>query len=228
MEKLKQLMQKINARSVRERAIIFVGLIAILFSVWDSVLNTPLVNEQKALITELNNKNAERLVLNTQLQELVVKINADPDADNRARLKSLKEKLASLETELEDSTRNLVKPEQMPRLLENVLNQTEGLTLHNLKSLGVSPLIEQSSEANAQSETQQQFGATNIASAYKHGLRIEFGGDYFSTMEYLEKLEQLEWGFFWDNFVLNVENYPDTRAAIEIFTLSLSREWIGV
>ncbi|MEQ8426225.1 MAG: hypothetical protein RLT87_06970 [Gammaproteobacteria bacterium] len=221
-------MTRINERSVRERAIIFLGLIAILFSVWDSTVNTPLVNKQKAMISELNNKNAERLVLNTRLQELIVKSKADPDAENRARLQSLKEKLVSLETELEVSTRNLVKPEQMPRLLENVLNQTEGLTLHNLKSLGVSSLIEQPGDTDNPAPATQQPGATTIASAYKHGLRIEFGGDYFSTMEYLEKLEQLEWGFFWDNFTLNVENYPDTRAAIEIFTLSLSREWIGV
>ncbi len=221
-------MNKINERSIRERAIIFVGLVAVLFSLWDTILNAPLLTKQKLLTSELNNKNAERFALTTRLQELIEKGQQDPDADNRARLSALKEKLASLESELKVSTSNLVKPEQMPRLLETVLNETRGLTLQSLKSLKVAPLVEQEEDTSANSAGKDKVNADNIASAFKHGIRIEFNGDYFSTMTYLEKLEQLEWGFFWDNFSLDVEGYPNTRASIEIFTLSLSRDWIGV
>ena len=70
--------------------------------------------------------------------------------------------------------------------------------------------------------------ANNINNAYRHGLRIEFIGDYLTTLDYLKSLEKLEWGFFWDNFELEVKEYPDAKAAIEIFTLSLRQQWIGV
>lgn len=232
-ERLKQLANRIDALSVRERAIIFFGLIAVLFSLWDALLSTPLANKQKALIAEMNSKNSERLVLNTRLQELIESSQQDPDAENRKRLQLLRNKLSALESELAASTRNLVSPEEMPVLLESVLLQTRGLSLNSLKSLGVKPLVEQdekqpSAKTPDVAAAENNLNANNISSAYKHGLRIEFDGDYFSTMAYLKKLEELEWGFFWDNFTLNVQGYPATGAAIEIFTLSLSKNWIGV
>ena len=221
-------MQKINERKTRERAAIFLCLVAVLYSVWDETLNSPLITKQQTLITELNNKNAERLVLNNRLQDLIAKQKQDPDADNRARLEALTVKLQELENALDASTQNLVKPEQMPKLLETVLVQTDGLTLNNIKSLGVTALIEEVSDKQTSSDSKQSVDSSNIASAFRHGIRIEFSGDYFSTLNYMQKLEALEWGFFWDNFSLDVDSYPDTRATIEIFTLSLSREWIGV
>lgn len=230
-EKFKQLSDRIDALSVRERAIIFLGLIAVLFSLWDALLSTPLANEQKALIAELNSKNSERLVLNTRMQALIESSQQDPDAENRKRLQLLRDKLSALESELAASTRNLVSPEEMPVLLESMLMQTRGLSLNSLKSLGVKPLVEQDEKQQssaAPSDAGNNVNANNISSAYKHGLRIEFDGDYFSTMAYLKKLEELEWGFFWDNFTLSVQDYPATNAAIEIFTLSLSKNWIGV
>ena len=128
----------------------------------------------------------------------------------------------------------------MPKILETVLHKTGGLTLVNLKSLGVTPLITKAEpnektdadkKENISSEntnTENKLTAGNIDNAYRHGLRIEFVGDYLTTLSYLKSLEELQWGFFWDNFQLSVSEYPDANAAIEIFTLSLNREWIGV
>ena len=131
---------------------------------------------------------------------------------------------------LEVSTQNLVSPQEMPKVLESVLHKTGGLTLISLKSLGVAPLIvaKETEDTESAIEPEQKLTADNIDNAYKHRLRIEFVGDYFTTLDYLRSLEELEWGFFWDNFEYKVTEYPDARAAIEIFTLSLREEWIGV
>ena len=235
MEQLKKLAEKINSLSIRERAIVFIGVLAVIFSLWDSFLFTPIETEQKKLVAELNNKNAERLVLITRFQELIKISKEDPDADNLAILKNLRSRLVNVQADLELSTANLVSAKDMPKILETVLHKTGGLTLLSLKSLGVIPLIvQEETDANtgankkddANSDT--KLTANNIDNAYRHGLRIEFLGDYLTTLNYLKSLEELEWGFFWDNFQLTVNEYPDANAAIEIFTLSLNKEWIGV
>lgn len=235
MEQLKKLAEKIDALSLRERAIVFVGIIAVIFTLWDSALMAPLQLEQKSAIASLNKKNAERIVLITRVQESIKQSQIDPDAENLAKLKALRSKLINVQADLESSTDKLVSPKEMPKILETVLHKTGGLTLTNLRSLGATPLIikeeaEAEEKANDAStdKSETKLTAENIDNAYRHGLRIEFSGGYLTTLDYLKSLEELEWGFFWDNFELNVKEYPDASASIEIFTLSLKEEWIGV
>lgn len=233
MEQLKNIAEKIDSLSLRERAMVFIGVIAVIFTLWDSVLMTPLELEQKKIIASLNKKNAERMVLITQVQNSMKKEKVDPDAENVAKLKSLRSRLINVQADLESSTDNLVSPKDMPKILETVLHKTGGLTLNNLRSLGVTPLIDKEGTKAEEklknaNDSESKLTADNIDNAYKHGLRIEFQGDYFTTLNYLKQLEELEWGFFWDGFELKVGEYPDASASIEIFTLSLKEEWIGV
>ncbi len=234
MEQLNKLAEKINALSLRERAIVFIGIIAVMFSVWDSFLMTPLEVEQKQLIAKLNEKNAERLVFVNRFQELMKSSQEDPNAENIAKLKTLRSRLIKVQADLESSTDSLVSPKDMPKILETVLHKIGGLTLLNLKSLGVTPIVAKDEKETSGTVPDTNNGddkkltADNIDNAYKHGLRIEIAGDYLTTLDYLRSLEELEWGFYWDNFKLTVNEYPDANVAIEIFTLSLNQEWIGV
>lgn len=231
MEQLNMVATKIDSLSLRERAIVFVGIIIVIFSIWDSMLMTPLENEQKSLIAKLQTKNAERFVLLNRFQKLTNSNKEDPNASNVVRLKTLRSHLIDVQANLESSTGSLVSPEDMPKLLETVLHKTVGLTLLNLKSLGVTPIVQKEASETTTTEannSEQKLTADNIDNAYRHGLRIEISGDYLTTLNYLRSLEKLEWGFFWDNFNLTVNEYPEANVAIEIFTLSLNKEWIGV
>ena len=79
MEQFKIISEKIDSLSLRERAMLFIGVIAVIFSLWDALLNAPLEAGQKTVIVELNKKNAERLVLSTRLQVLIKQSQEDPD-----------------------------------------------------------------------------------------------------------------------------------------------------
>tara|TARA_R110002072_G_scaffold100107_2_gene220332 strand:- start:2286 stop:2999 length:714 start_codon:yes stop_codon:yes gene_type:complete len=236
IERLNKLAEKINALSIRERGIIFIGVLVVLFTIYDYFLFTPLEKEQKKFVVSLNEKNAERLMLVKQLQELISTGNQDPNAENIAKLKKLRSHLIEVQADLESSTNSLVTPKDMPKILETVLHKIDGLTLVNLKSLGVTPIVakdetETNTESvleNASNDDEQVLTVNNIDNAYKHGLRIEIIGNYLTTLSYLKSLEELEWRFFWDNFKLTVNEYPDANIKIEIFTLSLNQEWIGV
>jgi MSHA biogenesis protein MshJ len=227
MEQLKLIADKIDSLSLRERTMVFIGVIAVIFTLWDSILMSPLELEQKKIVSSLNKKNAERMVLITRVQESMNQSKEDPDAGNIVKLKVLRSRLINVQADLESSTDKLVSPEDMPKILETVLHKTGGLTLNNLRSLGVTPLVAKE-ESETVEKTESKLTADNIDNAYKHGLRIEFTGEYLTTLDYLKSLEELEWGFFWDSFELNVNEYPETKASVEIFTLSLKEEWIGV
>lgn len=238
MEQLNNFAEKIDGLTLRERTIVFVGIIAVIYILWDSVFMSPLSMHQKKIIAEINKKNAERVVLITHIQEIIKQDKEDPDAVSLARLKELRSKLIDVQAALETTTDNLVSPKEMPKVLETVLHKTGGLNLLGLRSLGVKPVDsdeEIDMEANKtveiskdESGIDKKLTAGNIDNAYRHGLRIEITGNYLTALSYLKSLEELEWDFFWDNFELTVDEYPNANIAIEIFTLSLNQEWIGV
>ena len=233
MQKIKQWQEKIDGLSVRERGMIFVGILAVLFVIWNDVLISPIDNEQKKIKAALNAKAAERYVLIQKIQGLS-KPKKDPNEANRNKLKDLRSRLVNVQADLESSTTNLISPKDMPKILETVLHKTSGLTLDSLNSTGALPLVVSEEEKTNKKVTQSvsqddnQLTAKNIDNAYKHGFRINFTGDYFSTISYLKSLEELEWSFYWENLEYKVREYPEAEISIEIFTLSLRPEWIGV
>ena len=46
-------------------------------------------------------------------------------------------------------------------------------------------------------------------------------------MNYLQKLEQLPWKFYWQHFDYEVQQYPRALITLNIYTLSTSKWWIG-
>jgi len=63
---------------------------------------------------------------------------------------------------------------------------------------------------------------------FRHGLRLELEGSYLDFLDYLDAVERLPWQLYWGTLSLNTQEYPRNEISIEIFTLSLDEDWIGV
>lgn len=228
MDKIKAIMDRIDALSIRERGIILAGIIFIMFTVWDKLLMQPQLIEERKVLADLQLKQAEQTVMNIRFQEQARKGQIDPDTENRARLETLRKQLAEIESDVRESTNHLVSPNNMAVILQTILNKSRGLQLTEIKGLGVSPLIATAAVPAGQEGTVSPPAVDGLQNAYKHGLVLRFEGDYMSTLQYLRELEGLEWGFFWENLEYEVIEYPRGRVSITLYTLSLEKDWIGV
>ena len=63
---------------------------------------------------------------------------------------------------------------------------------------------------------------------FSHGLVIEFQGDFFATLSYLQYLEDLTGNFFWDTLDFQIQQWPMATVTLQIHTLSTDRGFIGV
>jgi MSHA biogenesis protein MshJ len=61
-----------------------------------------------------------------------------------------------------------------------------------------------------------------------HPVEIVIEGSYLDVLEYLRALEALPWHFYWKVLELNSGTYPLNRVRIELSTLSMDKEWLGV
>ena len=71
-------------------------------------------------------------------------------------------------------------------------------------------------------------GESKQAGLYQHGVKLALQGGYFPIMQFLEKIEQSGWQFYWQGFEYQVSEYPTATLELEVYTLSTSEAFIGV
>ena len=226
-------MEKIDNLTIRERAVIMVGVLVVIYSLWNTVFMQPLYTQQKRLKAEMQQKQADQIAMNVEIQKIFEDSKKDPNLELEKEFQSIKQELEQVNKEIQDSTVHLVSPKSMAKILETVLYKTRGLTLISVKGLGATALIKSSdkksgADKNMSGEPSADETGEDIGNAYTHGLRVEFEGDYMSTLKYLRELEALDQKFFWDSLEYNVIEYPRARITIQVFTLSLDKNWIDV
>ncbi len=223
MEQLRVLFKKytdrINGFSLRERGVIFIAILVVIYGVAANFLFPPLNVEQARLKKQLTDKRAQIQAFDTQIQAALAKSAVDPDVGNRAKRAQLESQLKALDESLATVTARLVPPREMTRMVEQVLLKNRRLEVVLLKSLPPEPLQQLASAATSGGAGQ---------TAYRQGMHIELRGNYLDILAYLRELEALPWKMFWGQVSLKVEQYPTSHVTLRIYTLSTQPGWIAI
>jgi len=228
--KIKALTDKVNGLSLRERLMILVAALVMMFVIWDNFLWQPMNAQQKLLQKQISQAEQKLKLLNIQVGGVTAQAKVDPNSDLKQQLERIKLSLQQVQSQVRDATADLVAPKQMARLLESLLRKQGALRLVALRTLGPVPLIDNKaqSESGAGNPGDSKDSNDNSLNLYRHGFILEFEGDYFTVLKYLRDLEALESSFFWDAVQYEVISYPNARVRMHLHTLSLSEGWIGV
>jgi len=221
MEWLKPLVDKLNALSLRERVLIFVACLVLIQQVWDSMLWLNMSQQGENLLGSV--EQTEQQINQLQAETLIfsAKLKVDPDTKNRDDIARLEKQLKRVRKDTTEASAQLVSPAEMAKLLEQLIVSEPELELLSMKTLQATPLLPMPEvEGNAAKENPYQ--------VYKHVFSLEFSGSYLATLRYLEALEGLPWTFFWDDIDYTVQEYPNSKVTLLLYTLSLSAGWIGV
>jgi MSHA biogenesis protein MshJ len=216
-EPVKRIAARIDALSLRERAILFVSLLAVLFLFANQALFPSLRAQQKQMEQQIRDKLVQLNTINSQVGRIVAEGTDDPDATQRVRLTELRRQFAELEISAADITRGLVSPREMTRLVHAMLRENRALQLVKAENLTPEAISLEGSEKPT----------PGGPAVYRHGLRLQVKGGYADITRYLNTLERLNWRVMWGEVKLETERYPVTYATLTLYTLSLDRAWIG-
>ena len=222
-QQIKQLAVRIDAMSLRERAIIFLVLLAGLFMLANNVVFSSLRQEQQRLNQDVQAKLKELHTMSTQTQDIQAQLALDPEALARARIAQLKQTLSTQEASVANVVRGLVTPRDMPRLVQQILARNRGLQVVQVENLPAEALY---SDNQTPGTTPQDPNAT--AQVYKHGMRIELRGQYLDMVRYLRALEAMPAKVFWSKVHYAAETYPNSRITLDIYTIGLNKVWLEV
>lgn len=212
--RLQRIATRIDAMSLRERAMLAIILLLVLWGGWQTFLMGPLSIQRKQLAERIENARNTVAGLNGSIQALASQRNRDPLAELRLQLELLQNQRKTVDGQLGDATRSLIDPQQMGSVLEAILAKQQGLRLIAIGSLPGEPL-------NLES-------AAGLPPIWRHGLRIEVEGGYLELLRFLQQLDALPWEFVWTELSLAVDEQQRSRLTLTLHSLSLKSGWLGV
>ena len=215
-----QWVDKFAQLSGRERMLVLLAIFAVAYQLADLVILDRQYLRLERLNSEMAQDNNALLRINTELNALTTSLQNDPNAALRNEIAHARDDVSGLHARLKAITGELISPQDMARFLEELLLQDGDLTMLRLQTLEAQPLL--AATADEQAARLQQ------PVLHRHGFAIEFSGGYMATLRYLQALEGLPWRFFWDSVSYEVVEYPHSVVRLQLHTLSLSEDWIGV
>jgi MSHA biogenesis protein MshJ len=217
----------VDRLSLRERLFVFAAGLFIVGGLWEAVLAAPLeAREQIA-----NDKVA---LLQERLRELDDAVTttaagiSEGVPDELERLRALRERVSAGEEELRVFTTDLVDPVQMRLVLEELLQRQSGLTLVSAVNLPAVALLDEEEPDPGEPATTETAERSDAPRLYRHSLVLTLKGSYLDCLHYLEAVERLPWHLYWTRLDFSIDEYPSNDVVIELTTLSLDEEWIGV
>ncbi|MFV0596279.1 MSHA biogenesis protein MshJ [Shewanella sp.] len=208
-----QLAQKFDALSQRERGLITVAVLVLVAmlaympieSFWKQQYSTAL--QLKALEQE-NKISVQQIDLYQQ------RLAMDPNQDYRQRLNMLQQQNQEIDAQLNEQMVDMVPADYMPELLGNLLGQVQGIKLLKFTSVAPVPLL--------------AVGEEKKLNLYSHGIRMSLEGDYFSVLRFVEAVEAMPDKLYWKRLDYKVADYPKGKIDIELYTLSINKDFISV
>jgi len=216
---LRDLMDRFDQLSLRERIIVLVAALLLIALIWDSTFMAPLDKDRKAKMQQIDALRAEISGLDQSIEALVAQGATDPKQSSHGTADTLRAEIKEIESRLAGVTSGLIAPKEMSQVLEQVLGRASRMRLETLRTLPPQGVVAPGSETAAPGTSAQ---------IYKHGVEIELSGSYLDTLYFVQALEALPWRFFWDRIEYAVDEGPRGKIKLRLYTLGLEEGWIGV
>ncbi len=215
--------------SARERKIILVTVLSLLSLIVYVLAIEPLIVEYKSLAVKSNSLQDKNRLIETQLKLTLERKYQDPNIQLGKDIERLENKSLSLDEDIGRLTKALVAPKQMVQLLENVLKSDKKMKLISFVNLPKEDveLVSDMTPAKINAETKLN-SSTSEGLIYKHAFEIEMKSTYDSMVGYLKRIDKLPWKIFWQDLRYEAGTYPYGVLKIKIYTLSTSKEVLGV
>lgn len=207
---LRQLIERLNQR---ERYLLLAVIFVLMVMVGQLILMATGLDNHDTVRDRLTQTREQTQALQQALIDYQAAIDNPRIRALQDSNEDLSDRIEDLEGRIADINSQLMSPERMISLLKELLNDYSNLTVTRFEVLPVNTI-----ESNVD--------GGNLF--YRHGLRIEMEGQFEALNNYLAAIEGLEGQLFWDDLIVETENFPTLNIRLEVHTLSQDEEWLNV
>lgn len=217
--------EQIDSRILRERVLIFLTLLALIFFVWDLLVQGGIDRKQKSLQADAARLATEQQALEGQLSALTLSMASDPAIAKKKEIGSLTATISGVEARLAGLSQGLISADLLPKALEDVLQRTASVKLLQVRTLAATELQLSKAKADPMGTVKTEVLGAGV---YKHGVLIRVAGSYAQLINLMTEIEALNWKFYWESLDYTVTEYPNAEIDIRVFTLSSEEGLLGV
>ncbi|HUL82346.1 MAG TPA: hypothetical protein VL131_09390 [Gammaproteobacteria bacterium] len=223
-----KLAQSVDRLSLRERLFLLAAVLTVLGGAWEALLAAPLKAREEIAGQKIAALH-ERLDALNQSVAVTAEGISEGMPSQLDRLRALRARVAEGDEAVRVYTSDLVDPRAMRLVLEELIRKQSGLRLLAATNLPPQPLFEDPEHAaDKDQKAAPSDGKSAAPKLYRHSLVLRLEGSYLDCVQYLQAVERLPWHLYWARFELKAADYPTNTYVIEVRTLSLDKEWIGV
>ena len=210
--KVTALAGRFDRLTLRERLFILIAAISVLVVLFNMLLLGRVEQRRAQLSQELNG-------LDQAARASAAAAAADATTAAYSQEEALQARLATVNAELSSQSAGMIAPDRMTQVIHDVLSRQHGVVLVSLRNLEAIKLpLDAAGEAAAAGKPRP----------YVHTVEIVLEGRYLDVLAYLQALEGLPWRFYWRRLELTTTSYPINRVRVELGTLSMDPQWIGL
>ncbi|MEO8007665.1 MAG: type II secretion system protein GspM [Betaproteobacteria bacterium] len=221
-----KLARRFDALKPRERAMVFAAGVAIIAGLGFVLAIEGALAKHKILAANTERHRVDLAQLNKQNTESTRLRNQNPDVEGNKRIDDLRRQLGGYATELRGVQQRLVPPNQMVKVLEDMLSRDANVRLVKLRTLPVAALVEPAGVAAENAAAKSSAPTKNLV--YKHGIELTVEGSYLELLDYQARLEHLPWRMFFARTSVDSVDYPRVFMTVTLYTLSLEEAWLVV
>lgn len=216
MKQWEQMHASVAALSLRERVIVFVAALLVIFGLWHLLWFNGATSRSEALKTQIDTTEQANAELETQIERFKTLVSGGVSQSKRRQLERAQQELKKADQRLGDLSQGLIAVDKLTEALQALLVQTGSLQLVSLNTEAATAY-----DPSIQSDEQ----ATTV---YRHTVNVTVRGRYFEVMDYLIRLESLSQRFYWQSMTYRVDDYPSAEVTLRLFTLSTAEGRFGV
>ena len=207
------LVARFDRLSTRERVLAVAATIVVLVAALNGLLLGKLDARRKSLAQELATLQSS---MTTAANEVEAMGASDATSAALTQRESLQHELEGVNTQLASAAAGMIAPERMADVIHAMLARQHGVALVSLRNLPAVRVVQDKSTI------------ADRSGPYVHPVEIVLDGSYLDVLAYLQTLERLPWHFYWRVLDLKSAEYPVNRVRVELGTVSMDREWIGL
>lgn len=233
MNRWQQLSEQYLQMQLRERRLIYLASLILLLWLGALYVVEPLWQSLQASKQQQKVVLQQMVQLQQQVDTVLQVLNTDPNAQVRTQISQSEQQRDKLNQQIKQLTGRYVSPEQMLPLLQDVLKNSPGVKLSQLRSLTAQPI--NIAAPAVQSNPAGQPTAETAAAAmpatpllYLHKTEISFTGQYAQLQQLLQQLEQLPWQLHWHQLEYKVSEHPQAELRLELETISEQADYLRI
>lgn len=209
----KRLADTLDARTLRERVLIFAAAVALLLVAGYQLALAPAWARWQELRAQTEGAQAEAAELRAEMERLNDTALREERASLKARQQELRDRLRKERESLREQVGSFIRPARLLGFFEELLNSR---TIGNCEVKRVTGLEREEPDLGSSTD-----GRSSAVSLGRKGVEVVVEADYPNALRFLEEVEELPWAVQVTSLDYEVTEFPRARMKLQAHTFFL-------